>query len=188
MSLTNSDMENMAKDLRSKLSISDEDPLDPFKISLSDVTILFPSKVSEIPNKTLARLNESTSWSAMSVPLDKDQESWVILVNEANDIGRQRVSLLEEFWHIVQGHKLTEVVKVAGHFGRSFEENDEHDAYYLAAATLVPRQSLVKKIKSKTPVEKIAGQYGVSKELVEYRIKRCGLWSEYRGKKISLSK
>ena len=53
----------------------------------------------------------------------------------------------------------------------------------LAAA----RASLIKAVSEKRSSEQIAGMFGTSSELVEYRIKRLGLWRDHVGKQITLS-
>jgi hypothetical protein len=52
------------------------------------------------------RLREEAreEWSAMSVPLDAE-DSWAVLLNDCHARERQKVTLLEEFWHIFLGHK-----------------------------------------------------------------------------------
>lgn len=189
MSLAKSDMEDMAHQLRSNLNLSDENPLDPFKIKIQDVYVLSLDEVEGLPTAILRHLKEQSwrAWSAMSVPLDPQQEKWAIIYNDRHDLERRRVSLLEEFWHIFQGHRLTTVVKVGSMFGRSFEQDEEHDAYYLASATLLPKTAIYKAVEEKKSAGEIARNFGVSKELVEYRIKRLGLWNLHKGRSISLS-
>ena len=126
------------------------------------------------------------TWSAMSVPVDEENDKWVIVRNEQHPIARQHVSLLEEFWHILLGHRLTKIAKIANAYGRTFDESEEHDAFYLAAATLLPESVIRHAVKEKADIVQLAERYGSSPELVEYRIKRLGLWREYRGKKVEL--
>jgi hypothetical protein len=180
-------MEEMAFRFRKDLKLKDSDALDPFRINLDGVKLLRLKDVANIPEAHRNHLegDGKRQWSAMSVPLNADQEEWCIVVNDGDTPERQKVSLLEEFWHILQGHKLTSIKKVGAGYGRSFEAEDEHDAYYLAAATLVPRASLARMISEKNGDE-IAAHFGVSKDLIEYRIKRLGLWNQYKGKNLSL--
>lgn len=189
MKLTKADMERMAADLRSKLGLDDSTTLDPFQIEMTGVHVLSTDDLDDLPPRTKEFLDnpENKNWSAMSVPVDPEQDTWGILVNKTSDRERQRVSLLEEFWHIMQGHKLTKVIRVGEGYGRSFDEEDEHDAYYLASATLLPETSVRKMVLARQPAEEIAKHFGTSKELVEYRIKRLGLWNEYKGKEIKLT-
>ena len=110
-----------------------------------------------------------------------------MLVNDRHTSERQRVTILEELWHILLGHKLTKIARVAEAYGRTYEKVEEHDAYYLAAATLLPKCEIAMAVKEKKSSMEIAQRFGTSPELVDYRIKRLGLWREYMGKKITLS-
>lgn len=190
MSLSKSHMEAMSSQFRKNLGLKNNDPFEPFDLEIEALQIVRLSDLDGLAEEQKEHLlgSGSRQWSAMSVPLDEQQESWTIVVNDSHDIERQRVSLLEEVWHILQGHKLTTITKVGQGYGRSFESEDEHDAYYLAASTLVPADSLMKMVMQGVAGDKIATHFGVSKDLVEYRIKRLGLWSQYKGRKISLAK
>jgi hypothetical protein len=46
---------------------------------------------------------------------------------------------------------------------------------------------MVDAMSRKQSSEQIAGTFGTSAELVEYRIKRLGLWREHMGKQVKLS-
>ena len=189
MPLRNTNMEAMAENLRKEvLQLKEDQALDPFDIEITGVDVYHVNNLSGLSDKSRKQLTQlgSGSWSAMSVPIG-DGDSWAILINEKNSIQRQRVSLLEELWHIIQGHQLTAISKVGDYYGRAFETESEHDAYYLAAATLVPKEGLRKQVKANN-VDVVAEHYGVSKDLIEYRIKRLGLWTEYKGKTISLKR
>jgi Zn-dependent peptidase ImmA (M78 family) len=123
----------------------------------------------------------------MSVPLDPDNERWAVLLNDSHAVERQRVTVLEELWHILLGHKLTKIARVAEAYGRTYDTSEEHDAYYLAAASLLPRAAMLDAVQKKLPSQEIARRFGTSSELVDYRIKRLGLWREHRGKQIKLA-
>jgi Zn-dependent peptidase ImmA (M78 family) len=123
----------------------------------------------------------------MSVPLDADNGRWAILLNDQHSIERQRVTILEEYWHILLGHKLTRIARVADAYGRSYDKPEEHDAYYLASATLLPRSAVIDAVSKQLSSEQIARTFGTSPELVEYRIKRLGLWRQHSGKQVRLS-
>ncbi len=187
--LSKAEMEAMAQSFRKELGLNNQKRLEPLQIVIDDVTVLTVQEIDGITHKLRAHLTEgpsATTWSAMSVPLDEENDTWVIVRNEQHQTVRQRVSLLEEFWHILLGHKLTKIAKVVDVYGRTFDENEEHDAFYLASATLLPESVISKAVKEKADVVQLANDYGTSPELVEYRIKRLGLWREYKGKSIRL--
>src|SRR5947207_13996683 len=88
-------------------------------------------------------------------------------------------TVLEELWHILLGHKLTKIARVAEAYGRTYDKAEEHDAYYLASATLLPRAAVADAVLKKKSSEEIAKVFGTSSELVDYRLKRLGLWREH---------
>lgn len=123
----------------------------------------------------------------MSVPLNVGQDRWAVLLNDQHTIERQRVTLLEEYWHILLGHKLVKIARIADAYGRTYDSAEEHDAYYLAAASLLPRTAIRRLVSQSATAQGIAEKFGTSPELVEYRIKRLGLWRDYKGTRIELS-
>jgi hypothetical protein len=53
-------------------------------------------------------------------------------------------------------------------------------AYAVGAAALVPYFALKHAVQAGLSSNKIARRFAVSRELVEYRIKVCRLWEEYK--------
>ena len=98
----------------------------------------------------------------MSVPLDERQNEWAVLLNDCHTIERQRVTLLEEVWHVLLGHKLVKIAKVADAYGRTYDMTEEHDAYYLASATLLPRKAIISAVARRKLSDVIAKQFGTS--------------------------
>tara|TARA_R100000322_G_scaffold114917_1_gene73849 strand:- start:1014 stop:1388 length:375 start_codon:yes stop_codon:yes gene_type:complete len=123
----------------------------------------------------------------MSVPLDITEDRWAILRNDSHTPERQKVTYLEECWHILLGHKLTRIAKVADAFGRTYDSTEEHDAFYLASATMLPEVEVRSQVTAGKSAAEIAAWFGTSPELVEYRIKRLGLWRIYKNKGVELS-
>jgi Zn-dependent peptidase ImmA (M78 family) len=188
--MSKEELEQTAEDFRKELGLKKNDPLDPFLLVVDSVTVERLRDSSCIDAKTKKTLAESSrsEWSAMSVPLNAAQDSWVVFLNDHHTIERQRVTLLEEYWHILSGHKLTKIAKIAGSFGRTYDSAEEHDAYFLASASLLPRDAVKRMVSEGKSAAEIASFFGTSPELVEYRIKRLGLWRDHIGKKVSLAK
>jgi Zn-dependent peptidase ImmA (M78 family) len=124
----------------------------------------------------------------MSVPLNHSLDQWSILLNDCHSLERQRVTILEEVWHILLGHKLTKISKVAEAYGRTYDSAEEHDAYYLASATLLPRKAVIGAVSERRSAMDIASEFGTSPELVDFRIKRLGLWRDRVGKRVTLAR
>lgn len=189
ISLSKGEMEEMAKQLRDELKAGAEDRFDALKIRVDHVEVLTLREIKNLAKQCSDHLAGAgkDEWSAMSVPLDSFNSRWAVLRNDTHKIERQRVTYLEECWHIMLGHKLTRIAKVADSYGRTYDSNEEHDAFYLAAATMVPKDAITKAVEEKRSAKSIADQYGVSTELVEYRIKRLGLWKSHMGISVKLA-
>lgn len=190
--MSKEELEQAAEEFRADLGLKGAHkhaPLDPFRLIVDSVTVETLRNAKCIDNKLRSVLAgpSCSEWSAMSVPLNSAQDSWVVFLNDCHKIERQRVTLLEEYWHILSGHKLTKIAKIAGSFGRTYDSAEEHDAYFLASATLLPRDAVKSMVLKGKSAAEIASQFGTSAELVEYRIKRLGLWREHVGMKVSLA-
>ncbi|MDH2357841.1 XRE family transcriptional regulator [Bradyrhizobium sp. SSUT112] len=188
-SLSKEELERAAAKFRGDLGLLDNEPLDSLRVEVDGIRVIPVGKADCLEARTISQLRGRAGgeWSAMSVPLDPDNENWAVLLNDTHTVERQRVTLLEEFWHILLGHKLTKIARIADAYGRTYDKVEEHDAYYLASATLLPKAAIIDAVSKKSTSEQIAELFGTSSELVDYRIKRLGLWREHVGKQIRLS-
>lgn len=188
--LSKDQLEGIADSLRRDLKVGAEDPLDSLQVKVEGVRLVKLTECKCLDARMIRKLGQEAchEWSAMSVPLDRAVTSWVVLLNDCHTVERQRVTLLEEYWHILMGHKLTKVAKLSEAYGRTYDQAEEHDAYYLASASLLPRHAVQDAVSKGRSAAEIAKRFGTSHELVEYRIKRLGLWREHVGKKVALAK
>ncbi|MCB1784591.1 MAG: ImmA/IrrE family metallo-endopeptidase [Alphaproteobacteria bacterium] len=189
ISLSKPEMEALADAFRKDLGVKENDSLDALNISIEGVDVYVPEQVPNISRDCLQYLKGKgkDEWSAMSVPLDRDNHAWAILRNNTHTIERQRVTFLEECWHIMLGHKLTKIAKIADAYGRTYDSDEEHDAFFLASATMLPEKAITRSVEKQVSAEETAKKFGASPELVEYRIKRLGLWRQYTGRKVTLA-
>jgi len=189
VSLSKEELERAAEKFREDLGLQDHQPLNSLLLEIEGIEIVHLRQSQCIDIMTINKLSVDAcdEWSAMSVPLDQTHDHWAVLLNDCHSIERQRVTILEEVWHILLGHKLTKISKVAESYGRTYDTVEEHDAYYLASATLLPRKIVGQSVSERRTSQEIAKQFGTSSELVDYRIKRLGLWRDHVGKKIALS-
>jgi transcriptional regulator with XRE-family HTH domain len=190
VSLTKEELEQTAGKFRADLGLSPDEPLDSLKVEVDGVQVIPVGQTNCLDARTVSHLrgNAGSEWSAMTVPLDPNNETWAVLLNDSHRVERQRVTVLEEFWHILLGHRLTKIARVAEAYGRTYDKTEEHDAYYLASATLLPRDAMIDAVSKNHSSDKIAGAFGTSSELVEYRIKRLGLWREHVRKEVRLAR
>lgn len=189
VSLSKEELEEAAKRFRADLGLDESRPLDSLRLKVEGINIVPLSKADCVDGETARQLRGRASgeWSAMSVPLDIENDTWAVLLNDTHTLERQRVTVLEEYWHILLGHKLTKIAKVAEAFGRTYDAAEEHDAYYLASASLLPKGAMIAAVSDRLASAQIAERFGTSSELVDYRIKRLGLWRQHTGKQINLA-
>jgi transcriptional regulator with XRE-family HTH domain/Zn-dependent peptidase ImmA (M78 family) len=186
--LSKEELEEIASKFRKDLGLTQDAPLDSLKLSVDGIDVVRLTGSNCLDGKSVRYLSMDacSEWSAMSVPLSADGDRWVVLLNDCHTVERQRVTVLEEFWHILLGHKLTKVAKIAEAYGRTYDKVEEHDAYYLASASLLPKAALGVAVSESRSSAAIASQFGTSSELVDYRIKRLGLWREHTGRGVTL--
>lgn len=182
-------LEGIAKRFRSDLGLKDDQPLDSLRIRVEGIVISRLTETDCLDARTMQRLRGEacSEWSAMSVPLNLHLGRWVVLINDCHTVERQRVTVLEEYWHILMGHRLTKVARIAEAYGRTYDKSEEHDAYYLASASLLPMGAVQAAVRQKKSSAWIAARFGTSAELVDYRIKRLGLWREHLGRAVVLA-
>jgi transcriptional regulator with XRE-family HTH domain len=180
------ELEDEAQKFRGELGLGPDDPLDPMLLKVEPVHVMTLQDVWPAGHASRTYLEEvaAQDWSAMSAPLDCDEAFWVVLLNHRQSVERQRVTLLEEFWHIMLGHHPTKVAKVGGVYGRTYDAVEEHDAFYLAAASMLPADAVRHAVQQRETADTICTRFGTSKELVQYRIKRLGLWNLHLGREL----
>ena len=189
VALSKEELERTAEQFRKDLGLQPTQPLESLNLSVQGVRVYRLQETRCIEPSVSKRLAKHAcdEWSAMSVPVSTSDDKWAVLLNDCHTKERQRVTILEEIWHILCGHKLTKIAKVASSYGRTYDKIEEHDAYYLASACLLPKAAVASAVRAKQDSQIIAKKYGTSSELVDYRIKRLGLWREHVGKKIEIT-
>jgi len=189
LALSKPEMEEMSQKLRSDLGLKKKEVLNALGLRIRGVDVFVPRDVDDLGKGCLKHLTGkgADEWSAMSVPLNLGEDKWAVVRNDCHSLERQRVTYLEECWHILLGHKLTKVAKIGNAYGRTYESSEEHDAFYLAAATLLPEQAVREAVEDGKSAEEIGQNFGTSPDLVEYRIKRMGLWRVYKSISIEIS-
>ena len=174
--------ERTADEIRRSLGYRPDERIDPFNLPIPGVQHVLAHDVARIPPETKHYLfKEGASyWSAATIPLSKDDDLWLILVNSSHSTERQRASLMEEYCHVLLGHEMTQLSYQEGVAFRDYNREQEDEAYGIGAAILVPEAAVRKGLMNREPAAKIAKHFGVSRELVEFRIKRLRLWFLYR--------
>jgi len=115
-------------------------------------------------------------WSAVTLPLNGDGH--IIIMNDTHALTRQHATLMEELFHIRLGHQPSRIGKcpVTGLVKREYDKRSEQEAYWSAAAALVPYAALRTMVENARMIESIAEHFEVSGDLVAFRLKVTKLW------------
>jgi len=177
--------EHNALDVRESLGVGPDDPL-PSITSVYDK--LLPS-VTILPHGNIAaagvfldhfRGAGRTSWSGLAMTMD-DGSIWVIY-NDTHPDSRNRVTLMEEFFHIYLEHPgaMVRVLPNADSPNRTYDATTERQAYGCAAAALVPYSALKRMVSAGATAPRIAAHFQVSRQLVFFRLKVTKLYRKAR--------
>jgi len=182
--------------LRDFAGVTDDQPLDPFALAqFAKLLVVDFDQIQGLSPESREHLlgEAADEWSggACSRPL---ANGWrIVILNPAHGPHRNRATLMEEISHVFLGHQPNRLaivekseprlVGVAGGpkiVTRDYNKSDEEAAYAVGAAALVPYACLRKSVLSGHSAEQIARRFGVSRQLVEYRIKVTRLWADYK--------
>lgn len=176
-------VENLARSIRRIWGPADPDePFEPYELAKAlGLHVAGPTDVldSEHPDCHILLDVYSDRWSAGTVSLPTGVR--VVVLNPNHDERRKRITLMEEICHVLFDHEPTSLreYKAAGQTFRDYDKEQEKEAYWVGAAVLVPYEPLARDIRGRVPVAIIAQRYRVSEELVKFRIKVTGQWSQF---------
>jgi hypothetical protein len=185
--------ERIALKIREFAATPLDQPLNPWKLApFVKIRVMDLKAVEGLSDesRTLLLGDNGKSWSGgASRPLP---DGWrLVFLNPNHTRERQAATLMEEICHVILGHSPTRLLLAEqtskGVRFRNFDKNQEEVAYSVGAATLIPYFPLKHAVMARLTADKIARRFGVSRDLVEYRIKVCRLWSDYKQKRPQIS-
>jgi Zn-dependent peptidase ImmA (M78 family) len=106
----------------------------------------------------------------------------LILLNCGRPRRRRMATLMEEIAHLLLQHKPCRIAfdPELGIVRRSFDREQEDEAYDFGAALLLPKERIQRDIKElQLLAAEIADTHGCSEQLAIYRIRRMRLWNRY---------
>jgi hypothetical protein len=184
--------------LRDFAGVEPEQSLDPFVLAeFAKLLVVDFDQIKGLSDESREHLlgDAADEWSggACSRPLPNGWK--IVILNPAHGLHRNRATLMEEISHVFLGHQANRLavvseprqVGVAGGrtastrvVARDYNKADEEAAYAVGAAALVPFAALRRAVLTGRTAEQIARRFGVSRQLVEYRIKVTHLWAAYK--------
>jgi len=172
-----------------------DQPLDPFqlagyaKLLVVPYEQIEPSLTEETKKPLIGEGKDMWSGGAASQPLPDGRK--LIILNTTHGHNRHRATLMEEVCHVFLGHKPSRLAikrrdKDGNIVARDYNHDIEEEAYSTGAAALVPYMSLKRFVEEGKTSAVIARHFGVSRALVEFRIKISRLWERHKQNLIKL--
>jgi hypothetical protein len=171
-------IEDQAGELREIVGVGPNEVLNPYMVARrfhvsvkrpDEITSLSPAEIAEIERM------DAKIWSAGAV--QGPNGSTLVILNPNQTAERARVSLLEDLAHIYFKHQPSKITTLPnGLPQRSYDPRVEQEAYWTAAAALLPALVLAKAVWRQQALEQIAASYGASVELAAFRLKTLQLW------------
>jgi Zn-dependent peptidase ImmA (M78 family) len=168
--------ENASVEIRKQLGLAQAAPISPLALAeYLGVRILSVDQIDGLEQQTRRILLETNNggWSAVTVSSGADD--WVIY-NPTHSAGRQASDIMHELAHILIGHTPATVVLSPDAIlaTRSFNRQQEDEASWLAGCLLLPRTALLAIAASKQAPELTCRDFGVTHDLLEYRMNVSG--------------
>lgn len=164
-------VEKKAQLMRKHLDLSPLAILDPVALARKmGIMILSPLQIPALPTNVRSQLLVlgSSSWSAGCMLLPNGKP--VIVFNPTHAPTRQKATLMEELSHVFLHHKGSELQQTStGSVFRSYNKEEEDQAYWVGAAALLPRAVLVNAKEKNMSRSELAHLHGVSQDLVRFR-------------------
>lgn len=180
--------ETVAIQQRRELKLRSIDPIDPLLLAkhigvkvwnAEDVPGLEPQYL-----KTLL-IEDPDSWSAITLYILSTD---LIILNSVHSPARRSSDLVHELSHILIGHEPSRVdISEDGLLMlNTYNKNQEDEANWLAGCLLLPRDALILIRQQGMDLKIAAKQYGVSQQMLRYRINVTGI--EHQVKRLRVKK
>ena len=169
--------ERCAQEQRALIGLDTYGPLEPKDLAQEmGVMVWRPDEIAGLPTKYLDQLllKDPDNWSAVTIAVG---EKVVSIINSSHPPTRGRNSLAHELAHLILEHKPGRVdLSDKGHLLlSSYPKEQEEEADWLAGTLLVPRDGLIRAHRKYNDVSAIAGHFGVSADLINWRIRMTGV-------------
>ncbi len=173
--------------LRKELGVGNTAPLNPRALATYlGVKVLSPCQLeglsSPVCNRLLSR--HADTWSAITVSNETER---LIVYNSSHSPARQSSDITHELAHLLLDHAPTQVFVAPGKSLalRTHDKNQEDEANWLSGALLLPREALMHIRRGRLTEEAACKTYGVSRDLLRYRLNVTGVDLQLRRSKGS---
>lgn len=172
--------ENVALQQRRQLGLQSTDPLSPSRLAEHlGIAVWTPETVPGLDASARKVLlhDDPSSWSAVTLSVGTKD---VIIMNSAHSGGRPASNLMHELAHILIGHKPGRVdVSEDGLLVlHTYDREQEAEANWLSGCLLLPRAALLWVVRQRLDEDKVRRRYGVSSDMLEWRFRMTGVFTQ----------
>lgn len=166
----------------------EDDPLDPFALApYAGLLVVDFNQIEGLSEQARLHLlgEGAKDWSGGTFTRPLPNGRQLVILNPKHGHQRHHATLMEEVCHVFLGHKankleITQTNQQGKIVARDYNDSDEEEAYSVGAAALVPYAALHRFVTLGKTTFQIAQHFGVSRQLVIYRIQISMLWPEYK--------
>jgi uncharacterized protein DUF955 len=174
--------ENVSLAQRQELHLEPTAPLAPAAVA-EHLGVLVRT-VDQIPGldprhlRTLVR-DDPGSWSAVTLSAGRKR---LVLLNPSHSDARRASDLMHELSHLMMGHEPSraEVTEDGALLVNTYDGRQEEEANWLAGTLLLPRPALLQIRSQNTDLARAAREYGVSEDMLKYRLNVTGVEYQLR--------
>ncbi len=162
----------IAAEVREELDLEPLDPLNPFALAeqLAIPVVPLSSLTESIPDAVHYLSNVDTGAFSAVTLFDGSRRG--IVYNDAHSRGRQHSDIAHECAHGLLLHPPRPAFDGAG--CRNWDEDEEDEANWLGAALLITEEAALHIIRHEININQAAHYYGVSRQLLRWRINVTG--------------
>ena len=172
-------LERAARAIREKIGLAPTDVLDPRRLADAvDAHVFHPE---DLVSPQLAAIAARVKWDGFAFVFP-GEEHLMVLLNPHRSAKRQSATLMEEIAHHLLRHEPSRLRTdpQTGLVRRDFNAAQESEAYDFGSVLLLPKELIQRHVKTDQGyADDLADRCTCSVDLVEFRIKRCGLWRRY---------
>ena len=180
--------EEMSRSLRAELGLDPAAPLPAEQLASYLGVYLWSVEDLGLDSTDVTQLvhSDADSWSAITVSaagLD------AIILNPNHRRGRYSSDVMHELAHLLLGHEPSTMF-FAGQENlalRGFNRAAEEEANWLAGALLLPRDALVRRHARNCLPETMCDEFGVSKQMLDFRMRVTGVERQFSRRKRAVS-
>ena len=173
--------ENISIQMRNSLQLKKTDALSPEVLAeYFGVMLLEPQQIENLSAASYSLLvgKGRDNWSAVTI---SSKEMDVIIYNPSHSLGRRASDIMHELSHLILEHSPGQfIVSPNNPFAlRSYDVEQENEAAWLSGSLLLPREALVYIKKHRMSNREVCEIYGVSNQLLSYRMDITGVNKQY---------